>query len=35
MFNGVEEVDELVSARAGIFSRLRALGIKIGCTKER
>ena len=28
MFDAIEEVDELVSASTGIFSRLGALGIK-------
>ena len=32
-FDAIEYLDELVSAGADIFSRLRGLGIKIGCMK--
>jgi hypothetical protein len=33
-FNAVEDINELVLTRAGIFSRLGNLGVKIGCAKE-
>jgi hypothetical protein len=33
MFDAVKEVDEFVPARAGIFSRLGAMRVKIGCTR--
>ena len=31
MSDAIKNLDELVSARAGIFSCLRCLGVKIGC----
>jgi hypothetical protein len=34
MFDAVKEVNELVSASAGVFGRLGVMGIKIGCTRE-
>jgi hypothetical protein len=34
MFNAVKGFDELVSARAIIFSRLGGTGVKIGCGRE-
>ena len=34
MFDAVEEVNKLVFASAGIFDRLGAIRVKIGCTRE-
>jgi hypothetical protein len=34
MFDAVEDIDELVLTRAGIFSRLGALSVKIDCHRE-
>ena len=33
MFDAVEELNELVLVSAGIFSRLRAIGVKMGFTR--
>jgi hypothetical protein len=33
-FDPVKNLNELVLSSAGIFSRLRALGVKIGCERE-
>jgi hypothetical protein len=35
MFYAAKNLNELVFARAGIFSRLRVLGVKIGFPMER
>ena len=32
-FDAVKNFDELVSARASIFSRLRNLGVRLGCIR--
>jgi hypothetical protein len=34
MFDAIENANELVLASTGIFSRLGALGVKIGCIRE-
>ena len=34
MFDAIKEVNKLVFASAGIFNRLGAMEIKIGCTRE-
>jgi hypothetical protein len=34
LFDAVKQINELVVARAGIFSRLGAMGVKISSTRE-
>ena len=35
MLNAIKEVNQLVFARAGVFSRLGAMDVRIGYTRER